>query len=117
SEIFTANFSGKKLFLQKSNVNPESCSYMVYQYAEEDITIGNYNGKMRIDNSAIGITIENVQFSNELVLGINSQVIDDYLQNISINGFNFQDILVIENNGRATPSNITKIIYSKTNGI
>lgn len=117
SEIFTANFSGKKLFLQRSNVNPESCNYTVNQYAEEDINIGNYNGKIRIDNTAIGITIENGQFSNELVLGINSHTIDDNLQDISINGFNFEDVLVIENNGRATPFNITKIIYSKTNGI
>ena len=115
--VINSSFLGFKILESKTNEGPESCRYIVSQHAKQTFTVGSYNGNIRIDNSAFGITMENGQFSNELVLGINSQIIDDYLQNISINGFNFQDVLVIENNGRATPSNITKVIYSKTNGI
>lgn len=117
--IVKANFDGAKSVISEDREGPEVCSYITTEKGEENFVFGSYVGKIIYRNMALMVTLYNnddnsVLFIQDFISGIyNSK-----LETVQINGFTFENVLVLDKNEHETPNGlVNKIIYSKTNGI
>ena len=116
SNVIDTRFDGAKIILTQVANGPEDCNYTTNEYAEENFVFGSYNGRIKYTNTDIVLELYNGIERNVFnILNISDAKYDNALQNITLNGFSFNNVLVLEKVSEGGSFN--KIIYSKTNGI
>lgn len=114
--IIKANFDGAKSVISEDREGPEVCSYITNEKATESFVFGSYNGKIIYINTDIVLELYNGIERNVFnLLDIPDAKYDNALQNITLNGFSFNNVLVLEK--VLEGGTINKIIYNKTKGI
>ncbi len=114
--IVKANFDGAKTIISEDKEGPEVCSYITNEKATENFVFGSYSGTVFFYNTVLYIELYNGVERNVFnLLDIPDAKYDNALQNITLNGFTFNNVLVFVKVSEG--GSINKIIYSKTNGI
>ena len=114
--IVKANFDGAKTIISEDKEGPEVCSYITNEKATENFVFGSYSGTVFLYNTVLYIELYNGVERNVFnLLDIPDAKYDNALQNITLNGFTFNNVLVFVKVSEG--GSINKIIYSKTNGI
>ena len=114
--IVKASFDGAKSVISEDREGPEVCSYITNEKGEENFVFGPYSGQTLFKNTILYIELYNGVERNVFnLLNIPDAKYDNALQNITLNGFSFNNVLVLEKVSEG--GSINKIIYSKTNGI
>lgn len=114
-----ANFWDPRFQLEQSDVGMNACSYDTTEYGNQEINVGNYNGTISLHHYPyLQIMLEDGFSQNYLKIMNQIDInLDHSLQNIAINGMEFQNVLVLENTNKHGAWSINKILYSKENGI
>ena len=114
--IVKASFDGAKSVISEDREGPEVCSYITTEKGEDNFVFGPYSGQTLFKNTVLYIELYNGVERNVFnLLNIPDAKYDNALQNITLNGFSFNNVLVLEKVSEG--GSINKIIYSKTNGI
>lgn len=114
--IVKANFDGAKIIKIQVANGAEDCNYTTNEYGEESFVFGPYSGQTLFKNTVLYIELYNGVERNVFnLLNIPDAKYDNALQNITLNGFSFNNVLVLEKVSEG--GTINKVIYSKTNGI
>ena len=114
--IVKASFDGAKSVISEDREGPEVCSYITTEKGEENFVFGPYSGQTLFKNTVLYIELYNGVERNVFnLLNIPDAKYDNALQNITLNGFSFNNVLVLEKVSEG--GTINKVIYSKTNGI
>jgi len=110
-------FSGIIYSNYQEEIGADACDYRTYEEGEEYFNLNNYKIVLKITPfNFIVQTLQDEIVKEGFNLSYGGQSLDNLLQNISINGFIFNDILILENHNEINPI-IEKILYSKTHGI
>ena len=119
NEIIEVTFDGAKSIISEERVGPESCSYSSNEQGEENFSFGSTTGKILYRNIGLFVTINiNDSYNSLYVQDFISEINNNKLETIQINGFTFENVLVLEKNTHETPDGlVNKIVYSKTHGI
>jgi len=116
NNLIYSNFDGAKSILNEDRVGPEVCSYRTNEIVTENFVIGTYLGQIIFLNQALGIFLYNDTERYDFnIQDFQANQYDNALQDITLQGFTFDNVLVLENVVEGNSS--SKIIYSKTNGI
>jgi len=97
----------------------EGCGYYTIESGEQLFNFGNYRGKIEIGQSSLSISISNYVSYNFNVIDTNGKEFNDITENIEIQGFEFNNVLVLLNLNTDENAiwDIDKIVYSKQYGI
>lgn len=116
NDIVKANFDGAKSVISEDKEGPEVCSYITNEKATESFVFGSYSGTALFNNNLLYIELYNGVERNVFnLLDIPNAKYDNALQNVTLNEFSFNNILLLEKVSEG--GSINKIVYSKTNGI
>lgn len=95
--IVKANFDGAKSIIYEEKEGPEVCSYITTEKGEENFVFGSYVGKIIYRNTVLFITLYNNDDNSVLFIqDFISDIYNSKLETVQINGFTFENVLVLE---------------------
>jgi hypothetical protein len=116
NNLIYSNFDGAKSILNEDRVGPEVCSYRTNEIVTENFIIGPYIGQALFLNEILGVSLYNdTERYNLNIQSFQANQYDNALQDITLQGYTFNNVLVLENSNE--DDIYSTIIYSKTNGI
>lgn len=99
----------------------DSCDYWNIQNVEQNFTMGDWTASTHLAARvfAVRILIPGGSMSYQLEFSDSERLLDNYLQNVEIDDFVFENVLVLLPQAHIIPEidGIEKIIYSKEKGI